>query len=127
MLDWMYSIPSIKNQVEEKGHRFILVKKGEEYLGYASYEINYSALGSTKLHKIYVLPDSQGSGAGKALMDEVINRAKQANNKSLLLNVNRDNPAIGFYEKFGFRIIRSEDIDIGNGFYMNDYVMELSL
>jgi ribosomal protein S18 acetylase RimI-like enzyme len=125
MLEWMYSISAIKEQVEVKGHRYILVKSGDEYLGYAAYELNYNQTGSAKLHKIYVLPESQGTGAGKALMDEVINRFQKANNKSLLLNVNRDNPAIGFYEHKGFKIIKTEDIDIGNGYYMNDFVMEL--
>jgi ribosomal protein S18 acetylase RimI-like enzyme len=40
--------------------------------------------------------------------------------------VNRDNPAIQFYQKFGFEIIDKEDIDIGNGFLMEDYVMKWS-
>ncbi len=125
MLEWMYSIPAIKEQVEVKRHQYILVKSGDEYFGYAAYELNYNQTGSAKLHKIYVLPESQGTGAGKALMDEVINRFRKADNKSLLLNVNRDNPAIGFYEHKGFKIIKTEDIDIGNGYYMNDFVMEL--
>jgi diamine N-acetyltransferase len=126
MLNWMYSIPSIKEQIEVKGHHFILVKKEETYLGYASYELDYKHTGSAKLHKIYVLPESQGTGAGKALMEEVIKRSKEAKSKSLLLNVNRENSAIGFYEKKGFKIIKTEDIDIGNGYFMNDFVMEMA-
>jgi ribosomal protein S18 acetylase RimI-like enzyme len=74
-----------------------------------------------------VLPECQGTGAGKILMDEVIKRTADAGNKSLLLNVNRDNPALGFYKKKGFEIIKTEDIDIGNGYFMNDYVMELKI
>ena len=49
------------------------------------------------------------------------------NARSLLLNVNRHNKAISFYKKYGFDIIAEEDIDIGNGYYMNDYVMEKKL
>lgn len=127
MLEWMYSISSIKEQVEKKRHRFILVKKDDEFVGYASYEVNYNQSGNTKLHKIYVLPECQGTGAGKILMDEVIKRTAEAGNKSLLLNVNRENPALGFYKKKGFEIIKTEDIDIGNGYFMNDYVMELKI
>ena len=44
----------------------------------------------------------------------------------LELNVNRQNTAIGFYKKLGFKIIAEEDIPIGNGFFMNDYVMQIS-
>jgi ribosomal protein S18 acetylase RimI-like enzyme len=127
MLEWMYSISSIKEQVEKKGHRFILVKRDDEFIGYASYEINFGNSGDTKLHKIYVLPECQGTGAGKILMDEVISRTEKSGSKHLLLNVNRDNPALGFYQKKGFMVIRTEDIDIGNGYFMNDYVMQLKV
>jgi ribosomal protein S18 acetylase RimI-like enzyme len=60
-------------------------------------------------------------------MDEVINRTIIAGNKNLLLNVNRENPALGFYKKKGFEVIKTEDIDIGNGYFMNDYVMRLKV
>ena len=43
------------------------------------------------------------------------------------LNVNRNNPSIGFYHHLGLRILRQGDFHIGNGFYMNDYIMGLEL
>ena len=43
------------------------------------------------------------------------------------LNVNRQNLALGFYRRMGMRIDREGDFDIGNGFYMNDYIMRLEL
>jgi ribosomal protein S18 acetylase RimI-like enzyme len=54
----------------------------------------------------------------------LITAIKQKGATSLLLNVNRNNPTKGFYEKLGFTVIKEEDIDIGNGYFMNDYVME---
>jgi diamine N-acetyltransferase len=45
----------------------------------------------------------------------------------LRLNVNRFNKAVGFYENFGFRVIGQEDIDIGQGYFMNDYIMEKNI
>ena len=47
--------------------------------------------------------------------------------KKLSLNVNRQNQAAHFYQKAGFSITATEDIDIGNGYYMNDYIMEKDL
>ena len=76
------------------------------------------------LHKIYVLPDEQGKNVGKQLLDYIISDIKAAGATSLQLNVNRFNKALHFYEKQGFKILREEDIDIGSGFFMNDYVME---
>jgi len=43
------------------------------------------------------------------------------------LNVNRFNNARWFYEKIGFRVVRDEVIDIGQGFVMDDHVMELPI
>ena len=59
---------------------------------------------------------------------EVADRARKANQKSLLLNVNKYNQkAIEFYNRIGFQEIYKEVIDIGNGYVMDDVVMELNL
>jgi GNAT superfamily N-acetyltransferase len=123
MLEWMYSIDSLSDQIHHKGHVFFLVKDTEEYLGYISYELNYKGLPQTKIHKIYLLPQSQGRGAGAALINHVATVATQYQNTSLTLNVNRFNKAVGFYERIGFSVTGQEDIDIGDGFLMQDYVM----
>jgi ribosomal protein S18 acetylase RimI-like enzyme len=70
------------------------------------------------------LPLFQGNGIGDSILNYIIDKIRLDIPVSLLLNVNRDNPSIHFYKKKGFKIIGSEDIDIGNGFFMNDYVME---
>lgn len=38
------------------------------------------------------------------------------------LNVNRHNPAVGFYKHMGFHEHATRDFHIGNGYYMNDYI-----
>ncbi len=127
MLEWMYSLPSLTEQIQEKGHVFILIKEEGESLGYVSYELNYKGIAKTKIHKIYLLPASQGKGVGAALIRRVAEIATENQNTALILNVNRFNKAIGFYEKMGFAIVGSEDIDIGDGFLMQDYIMEKPL
>ena len=76
------------------------------------------------LNKIYLLNGQQGKNMGKKMLDYIIEEIKKSGAKALQLNVNRYNSAVHFYEKQGFKIIREEDIDIGEGFFMNDYVME---
>jgi len=127
MLEMMYSLPALKEQVGVKGHHYVIIKDGGKYTGYASYEINCNTPGRTKLHKIYVLPELQGHGLGKRLICYVAEKAREKGNKYLYLNVNRFNNAIKFYEAMGFKIIAEEDIDIGNGYYMNDFIMEKEL
>jgi hypothetical protein len=43
------------------------------------------------------------------------------------LNVNRSNKAVSFYRHLGMTVLRQGDFHIGNGFYMNDYIMGLDL
>lgn len=124
MLEMMYSIDSITEQVAQKGHVFLLAKEGENCLGYAAYETNYKGTNKTKVHKIYILPTAQGKGVGKSLFNEIEKIAKANGNDNLSLNVNRQNKAVDFYEKIGFEKIGIEDIDIGNGFLMEDFIMD---
>lgn len=125
MLDWMYSLPSLQKQMEE-GCYFLLAKDDNNLIGYASYQFNVKEK-MTRLHKIYLLPASQGRGIGKQMILEIIKRAKENDQDTLQLNVNRSNKAALVYSKLGFHIVREEDNDIGHGYFMNDYVMELSL
>ena len=127
MLEMMYSISSLTEQVKQKNHHFLLFKDGDEYLGYASYELNYKGSDKTKIHKIYVVPEGQGKGVGRQLMDTITGIAIENNNSKLSLNVNRDNKAIQFYQTIGFRQVGQEDIAIGNGFVMEDAIMEKGL
>jgi diamine N-acetyltransferase len=122
----MYSTSSLTEQMEN-GQQFLLAKDETGCLGYASYEINYNDITVTKIHKIYVLPAAQGKGVGKKLMDAIASIARKNENQILSLQVFRKNPAIDFYEKIGFKKMEEINIDVGNGFAMNDFVMEKSL
>lgn len=127
MMDMMYSIPSLQLQAQTKKHRFILAIEEDTVLGFASYELNFGKKPKTKIHKIYVMSNQQGKGIGKELINFIANQAKLRHQKSLILNVNKKNSAIRFYESIGFTISYEEVIDIGNGYVMDDYVMEKAI
>lgn len=127
MLHWMYDLKMLESQME-KGHGFLVAEEDGEAIGFAGYEHNHLIGSISKLHKLYLLPSSQGKGVGKSLILEVIQSAREAGQKSLILNVNKYNKkAIDFYLALGFVIIRQEVNDIGQGYVMDDFVMELSL
>ena len=126
MLDKFYSIPSLQNQASVLNHQFIIVLEDEVPVGFASFSA-HDDRNSYHLNKIYVLPAQQGKNIGRHILDYIIERIKSVGGSTLQLNVNRHNKALQFYEKYGFKIIREEDIDIGEGYFMNDYVMELKL
>ncbi len=125
MLRQMYSAAALEQQMNGEGHEFIILYTSEAPNAFASY--SKQDLDTWKLHKLYILPALQGKGTGSKLMNFIVNRVKEQGAKKLLLNVNRYNPARSFYEKLGFKIVGEEDIDIGKGYFMNDYIMSLAL
>ncbi len=127
MLENVYSTTSLHNQFLNLHHDFVLVLQEKIPVGFASFSPMEPGMESYRLHKIYVLKNSQGCGTGKMLLDYVIQRCLEAGATSVELNVNRRNNARVFYEKQGFIVEQEADIDIGNGFYMNDYIMRLQL
>jgi len=65
----------------------------------------------------------QSQGVGKALVESVFEEIHELGGTELHLNVNRNNKALDFYRRMGFDILREEDINIGSGYFMNDYVL----
>jgi GNAT superfamily N-acetyltransferase len=139
MLDWMYSDDSLEKQMHTGCEFYIAIIKNDngdwEAVGFCSVspedEENNSTeklegLRAHKLNKLYVLPAAQGTGAGKALLNKTIEVAKAAGSSSLFLQVNKQNNAYTFYLKHGFIKEAEFKFDIGNGFFMDDYVMRLT-
>lgn len=124
MLEYMYSAASLQKQMEG-GSQFILIYGNNEPIGYAAYLNKGNHI--YKLDKIYVLASHQGKGTGSFIIDYVIGEIKKQGATALQLQVHRKNPARKFYEKMGFVIVEEKDFDIGEGFFMNDYVMEKQL
>lgn len=122
MMEMIYSESSLNNQMEELQHQFLLVYEEKEPVGFAAYAATPEP-GIYKLHKIYVSSELQGKGIGRLIIDEVVKRTKSIGATILELNVNRHNKARFFYEKLGFIIHDKVDIPIGEGYFMNDYVM----
>lgn len=121
MVAMMYNTEELTKQLTSD-HTFLLIWDGERAIGFAGYSPKEDA-GIYKLNKIYLHPDYQGKGAGKFLINIVMDEVKATGAQVLELNVNRYNKARYFYEKIGFEVFEEKDINIGNGYWMNDFVM----
>ncbi len=140
MLDWMYSDTSLEQQMNIGCEFYIasIKKENEQWdaIGFCSVSpeeeeenMNTNKVEGAKAHKLnklYVLPSAQGTGAGKALLHRAIEVAKAAGSSSIFLQVNKHNKAYSFYLKQGFIKETEFKFDIGNGFFMDDYVMRLT-
>lgn len=127
MMDWMYSPENLHKQMTEDGHIYYLAFEGDEPAGYLS--IQPEGEHTYHLQKIYVLPSFQRKKLGKLLFEQAIKAIKELHPEpcQMRLNVNRQNKALTFYEKMGMKKVDEGDFHIGNGYYMNDYIMGLDI
>lgn len=127
MMNWMYSLGNLRKQMEEEGHIYYIAYKGDEAAGYVSIQPEGEHL--FHLQKIYVLPHYQGFHLGRILFEQAIRAIKEIHPEpcEMHLNVNRNNKALQFYEHMGMKKVAEGDFHIGNGYYMNDYIMGLSI
>ncbi|WP_312195722.1 GNAT family N-acetyltransferase [Epilithonimonas vandammei] len=123
MLELMYCEKTLKEHFENPNYQYYLVQENNEFLGFIGFEIHQEAE-TTKLHRIYFLKEAQGKGLGKKSLEFVINEAKNVNDKRVILTVNKNNKAQNFYSSQGFQIYDEAIFDIGNGYVMDDYLME---
>ena len=125
MLEWMYSADVLRRDLA-RGVRYEIIHRGEQPVGYLAYEEESPAV--WKLHKLYLLPQCQGRGAGQAALQHVSSVVTVAGGRALQLTVNKQNArAITAYERAGFKKRGSVVNDIGGGFVMDDFVMEREL
>lgn len=127
MMEWMYSLDNILKQMEEEGHVYFLAYDENSLAGYVS--VQPQGKDVFHLQKIYVLPSYQGAHCGSFLFREAIKYIKEVHPAPCLmeLNVNRHNKALKFYENMGMKKLREGDFEIGNGYYMNDYIMGMEI
>lgn len=126
MMEWMYSSESMERQMDE-GHVYFIVSDGNRNVGYLSLEPQGSTEGVNVYHlqKLYLLPEEQGKGYGRRMFQFAVDYVRGQGNlpSRIELNVNRNNKALTFYEHLGMRWLCQGDFPIGNGYFMNDYIM----
>ena len=94
--------------------------------------VGYTAVsasgGKLFISKLYLLKENRGRGFGTHALDLLFDLARGEGLSSVYLTVNKYNDrAIRTYESNGFEKVQSIVTDIGEGFVMDDYVMEKTL
>lgn len=125
MLAEMYSENEILHHFQNPYYHYYLIQdeNNNTFVGFIGYEHNYAEK-TTKLHRIYLVPESKGKGFGKGALQFLNEKVSENGNNRIILNVNKYNSARNFYESQGYKVYDEGVFDIGNGFVMDDFLME---
>ena len=126
MLAEMYSQSEILKQLQNPNYHYYLITFDEVPAGFMGFEFHYEKE-TTKLHRIYLLEEFKGKGLGKKGLQFLKEKVAETLDQRIILNVNKDNPAKKMYESQGFKTYHEEVFDIGNGFVMDDFLLEFHL
>ena len=125
MLGTYHSAAAISDEIGFGGYRYYLIYNGDNPVGYIGAKMDGDCL---FLSKIYILAGERGSGLGNHAMEFLRDLASSNELKKITLTVNKKNSSsIAAYETMGFRVTGEVCVDIGEGYVMDDYQMELEI
>lgn len=125
MVDKFQSQQAMKNQIENENYSYYFINLNNQNAGYFGVSDKKDYL---FLSKLYLLKEFRGKGLGHKAFDKIVKIAKDLNHNKIRLTVNKYNTnTIKAYEKWGFKTIDDVVTDIGEGYVMDDYIMEFKI
>lgn len=122
MVDKFQSEHAMTDQLQNQGYEYYLLKLKDSYIGYTGIRKDDDKL---FLSKLYILKEFRGKGYASEVFQFLEDLCEKRGLIAIWLTVNRYNDnTIAVYKKKGFEIIKTQVADIGNGYVMDDYVME---
>jgi GNAT superfamily N-acetyltransferase len=127
MLAKFYSLEAVSEELEGGRVEYCFIFHDEERVGFCAFGLSEQEA-VMKLYKLYVLPRFQRHGFGSEALHCIEERCRKQGCSMMTLAVNkRNSAAINAYRRKGFAIQESVAVDIGEGFVMDDYIMEKRL
>lgn len=124
MADLFLSQDAILKLIDD-GAVFRLVREKGEIIGFCEYK---KEEGRLFLSKLYARKDQRHKGVGRFMFEDVKAYARRNGLQKIYLTVNKGNtPSYKIYLHLGFKVIDSVVNDIGQGYVMDDYIMEFTL
>ena len=121
MIEKFLSPDAIVEQINS-GYEYFLFSYDYTFAGFAGI---HEEDGKLFLSKLYVDEEFRGKGIGKHMFQKFVEICKMRNLKGIWLTCNRHNTdTLAVYEHLGFMKVREEVADIGNGYVMDDYILE---
>lgn len=120
-----FQTPEAIAQQIQQGYRYYWVIDQDETAGFMAF---YPRTGKMYLSKFYVAKHFRGRHLAAKMFEFICRETKKEQLSAIFLNVNRNNSdVIQVYEHLGFVIVGQEKNDIGNGFFMDDFVLEYAI
>lgn len=120
MVENFQSEKAIKNQIENENYSYYFILQNNEKAGYFGISDKGDYL---FLSKLYIKKEFRHKGIGTKAFERI---KELADGKPIRLTVNKHNTnSITAYKKWGFKTIDAVVTDIGSGFVMDDYIMEV--
>lgn len=128
MLRERYGDEPLARVVADADRWLELLRLGGEPVGYCGSELDRGGPDGFKIAQLYLAQSHRGRGLGRFMLRHLETRAESVGRRTLFLQVNKRNgSAIDFYHRAGYSIREAAVFDIGQGFVMDDYVMEKRL
>jgi len=122
MIEKFQSFNPLSDAINKNNYIYYLIKVDNNVSGYTGLHEEDSKL---FISKLYILKEYRGKQIASKAFDFIEKIAKEKGLKSIWLTVNRNNNhAIEVYKHKGFVVTRTQIADIGNGFVMDDYILE---
>lgn len=122
MLEEMYAAEVLESQIKSGSYPYYIAWEDRIAVGFLALEIPPD-VEAIKLQKLYLLAGNRGKGWGEKLLSFAESEAKKLGATKITLNVNKNNPALKFYQKNGFVQSGEGVFDIGGGFVMDDFIL----
>lgn len=125
MVDKFQSVDGMTQQMINQGYEYYFITVNGEEIGYLGIRKDVDKL---FLSKLYIKEEYRGKHYASEVLEQLKQLCVNRNLKAIWLTVNRYNEnTIAVYKKKGFQIVRTQVADIGEGYVMDDYVMEMNL
>ena len=125
LVNYLLSTETLIRAIADEGYEYYFVNVGEEHVGFIGIQPQPEFL---YLSKLYLVKAARGKGYGRQEFEFIKQRARDLGLGSIRLTCARDNIAsLDRYDHMGFKKIARVNSDVGDGFEMNDFVLEYTL
>lgn len=125
MVDKFQSVHAMTDQMVNDGYEYYFIEVNGQIVGYTGIKNDSDKL---FLSKLYIRKPERKKGYASEVFEHLKEICRYRNLKAIWLTVNRYNEdTIAVYKKKGFVTVRTQVTDIGEGYIMDDYVMEMNV